>query len=84
MSPAEVDESQQPGLIALCVVMLTLSVVSVCLRCYSIRVSGTHMFGYDDAFAILTLVCAIPIPPWKQECFSLDLNREDCALNIFP
>ena len=55
MSSAE-SGNQQPGLIALCVVMLTLAVVSVALRCWSIWGSRTHKFGYDDVFAILTLV----------------------------
>lgn len=59
MSSAESDGNRQPGLIALCVVMLTLAVVSVALRCWSIWGSRTHKFGYDDAFAILTLVRVI-------------------------
>lgn len=60
MSSTESDGNRQPGLIALCVLMLLLAVVSVALRCWSIWGSRNHKFGYDDAFAILTLVRAVP------------------------
>lgn len=60
MSSAESDGNRQSGLIALCVLMLILAVVSIALRCWSIWGSPNRKFGYDDAFAILTLVRAGP------------------------
>lgn len=76
MSSAESDGNRQPGLIALCVLMLILAVVSVALRCWSIWGSPNHRFGYDDAFAILTLVRAVPyrgFPPLGAEGWMVTL-----------
>ncbi|KAJ5519097.1 hypothetical protein N7453_001519 [Penicillium expansum] len=82
MSSAESDGNRQPGLIALCVVMLTLAVVSVALRCWSIWGSRTHKFGYDDAFAILTLPFIIAESALIFYWISLGLGRHSATLPI--
>ncbi|KAJ5356107.1 hypothetical protein N7517_010716 [Penicillium concentricum] len=82
MSPAESDGNRQPGLIALCVVMLILAVVSVALRCWSIWGSRTHKFGYDDAFAILTLPFIIAESALIFYWISLGLGRHSATLPI--
>ncbi|OQD63449.1 hypothetical protein PENPOL_c009G00213 [Penicillium polonicum] len=81
MSSAE-SGNQQPGLIALCVVMLTLAVVSVALRCWSIWGSRTHKFGYDDVFAILTLPFIIAESALIFYWISLGLGRHSDTLPI--
>lgn len=76
MSSAESDGNRQPGLIALCVSMLILAVVSVALRCWSISGSRNRKFGYDDAFAILTLVRAVPCSGFRR------LGAEHCVVTL--
>lgn len=56
MEVRSLEASKQPDLIALCTVMLTLATLAVFLRCWSVFISPTHKFGFDDFFAILTLV----------------------------
>ena len=48
--------NRQPELIALCTVMLILAALAVILRCLAIFLSKTHRFGWDDIFAVVTLV----------------------------
>ena len=55
-SNTNTDANRQPGLIALCTVMMILAIIAVLLRSWSVYVSSKHKFGYDDLFAILTLV----------------------------
>lgn len=76
MSSAESDGNRQPGLIALCVSMLILAVVSVALRCWSISGSRNRRFGYDDAFAILTLVRTVPCGVFPR------LGAEPCVVTL--
>ncbi|KGO70655.1 hypothetical protein PITC_055460 [Penicillium italicum] len=82
MFSAESDGNRQPGLIALCVVMLTLAVVSVALRCWSIWCSRTHKFGYDDAFAILTLPFIVTESALMFYWISLGLGRHSATLPV--
>lgn len=56
MEAENLEASQQPGLITLCTVMLTLATVAVVLRCWSVHVSPTQRFGYDDFFAVAKMV----------------------------
>ena len=56
MEVGNLEASKQPNLVALCTVMLTLATLAVLLRCWSVFVSPTHKFGFDDFFAILALV----------------------------
>ncbi|KAJ5715137.1 uncharacterized protein N7483_012318 [Penicillium malachiteum] len=69
MSSTTSDGSRQPGLIVCCVIMLILAVTSVALRCWSIWGSRTHRFGFDDAFAIITLDACITFPKLSVLCF---------------
>lgn len=57
---ADVSGNAQPGLIALCVVMLTFATVVVLLRCWTVYLSPTRKWGLDDFFALATLVCLAP------------------------
>lgn len=82
MSSAESDGNRQPGLIALCVLMLILAVVSVALRCWSIWGSPNHRFGYDDAFAILTLPFIIAESALIFYWISLGLGRHSATLPV--
>ncbi|OJJ99926.1 hypothetical protein ASPACDRAFT_43563 [Aspergillus aculeatus ATCC 16872] len=82
MSSADTDGNQQPGLIAFCVVMLTSAVASVALRCWSIWSSHTHRFGYDDAFAILTLPFIIAESSLIFYWISLGLGRHIATLPV--
>lgn len=56
MEVSNLEASKQANLIVLCTVMLTLVALAVSLRCWSVFVSPTHKFGFDDFFAILALV----------------------------
>jgi hypothetical protein len=76
MSSAESDGNRQPGLTALCVLMLILAVVSVALRCWSIWGSNNRRFGYDDAFAILTLVRTVPYSGFPR------VGAEGCVVTL--
>ncbi|CAI7668047.1 unnamed protein product [Penicillium palitans] len=82
MSSAESDGNRQPGLIALCVLMLLLAVISVALRCWSIWGSRNHKFGYDDAFAILTLPFIIAEFSLGFYWISLGLGRHSATLPV--
>ncbi|KAJ5100497.1 hypothetical protein N7456_006549 [Penicillium angulare] len=82
MSSTDSDGNRQPGLIALCVVMLTLAVTSVALRCVSILTSRTHKFGYDDLFAILTLPFIIAESILIFYWISLGLGRHSATLPV--
>ncbi|KAF4767773.1 hypothetical protein N7455_006970 [Penicillium solitum] len=82
MSSAESDGNRQPGLIALCVSMLILAVVSVALRCWSISGSRNRKFGYDDAFAILTLPFIIAEFAVGFYWISLGLGRHSATLPV--
>ena len=53
---SDLEASEQPNLIALCTVMLAFATLAVLLRCWSVIVSPTHIFGLDDFFAMLALV----------------------------
>ncbi|KAJ5419382.1 uncharacterized protein N7487_002932 [Penicillium crustosum] len=82
MSSAESDGNRQSGLIALCVLMLILAVVSIALRCWSIWGSPNRKFGYDDAFAILTLPFIIAEFALAFYWISLGLGRHSATLPI--
>ena len=56
MRASNLEASEQPELIALCTVMLSLATLAVLLRCWFVFVSPTHLFGLDDFFAIIALV----------------------------
>ena len=56
MEARNLEASKQANVVALCTVMLTLATSAVLLRCWSVFVSPTHKFGFDDFFAILVLV----------------------------
>jgi hypothetical protein len=57
LTPAQALETQQPQLIALCTVMLVLSMSALGLRLWSNYIATNHRWGWDDFFAIITLVC---------------------------
>ena len=65
-------ESRQAGLIVLCTVTLTMAVVAVALRCWSIYVLPLRKFGLDDFFAIATLVS---MPKARATKTALTLKR---------
>ena len=50
------SESQQSGLIVLCSVAVSLPTIFVLLRLWSGRVQHDYRFGWDDFFAVATLV----------------------------
>lgn len=59
-TPADANESLQPGLIALCTVMLVLSILALGLRLWSNHIVPSHQWGWDDFFAVITLVGIYP------------------------
>ena len=50
------NESKQADIIALNVVMLVAASLALGLRFWSNYLSPSHRFGYDDFFALITLV----------------------------
>ena len=56
MAPADPNESVQTNLIALCAIMLALSILALGLRLWSNHIVPSHTWGWDDFFAVITLV----------------------------
>lgn len=50
------DDTQQPDVIAVCVVLVVESTAFVAIRSWSSYMQPNHKFGWDDAFTLLTLV----------------------------
>ena len=49
-------EDKSPELIILCTVMLVVSTIVVAIRCLAVWAGPNHKFGWDDYFAIATIV----------------------------
>ncbi|KAK6208474.1 putative secondary metabolism biosynthetic enzyme [Pestalotiopsis sp. IQ-011] len=55
LTAEEASETLQPNLIALCVIMLTLSTLALSLRMWSNYINPAHNWWWDDFFAVITL-----------------------------
>ncbi|OTA63675.1 hypothetical protein K449DRAFT_381413 [Hypoxylon sp. EC38] len=56
LTAAEAEENMQPNLIAFCTVLLVLSTSALSLRLWSNYVTPSYIWGWDDFFAVITLV----------------------------
>lgn len=54
--PTNMEGNRQPELIALCTVLLALSMIVVGIRCLSTWAQPNHRFGWDDGLALTTMV----------------------------
>lgn len=67
LTAKEASETLQPNLVALCVIMLTLSTLALSLRMWSNYINPAHNWWWDDFFAVITLVSSERTRPCERE-----------------
>ena len=48
--------NKQADLIALCAIMVAATTAITLLRCWAVKINPNRRFGWDDGFAVATLV----------------------------
>lgn len=76
LTTEEASQTLQPNLIALCVIMLTLSTLALSLRMWSNYINPAHNWWWDDFFAVITLVSSDRTRPREGElCAHMQYSR---------